>query len=62
MTYLQRSATGRSHPLEQALSLIQDPGQRLPREEVVHSMRYRVSQEGWYSVAERAVIYEVGGE
>ena len=32
--------------------LVQDPARRLPREEVVPQVRYRVAQQGWYRVAE----------
>jgi superfamily II DNA or RNA helicase len=42
-----------------ALYLVQDPARRLRREEVVPRVRYRVTQEGWYRVAESAVTYQV---
>ena len=42
-----------------ALHLVQDPAHRLPREEVVPQVRYRVAQQGWKRVAESAVIYQV---
>jgi hypothetical protein len=41
------------------LYLVQDPAHRLPREEVVPRVRYRVAQQGWHRVAEPAVSYEV---
>ncbi|MFW6097604.1 MAG: helicase-related protein [Chloroflexota bacterium] len=50
-----------TNALESAeLYLVQDPGHRLPREEVVPRVRYRVSREGWDSVAEQAIKYETG--
>jgi superfamily II DNA or RNA helicase len=42
-----------------ALYLVQDPAHRLPREEVVPRVRYRVAQQGWHRVAESAVEYKV---
>ena len=42
-----------------ALYLVQDPAHRLPREEVVPQVRYRVRQEGWNQVAAPAVEYDV---
>jgi superfamily II DNA or RNA helicase len=42
-----------------ALYLVQDPAHRLPREEVVPRVRYRVAQQGWHRVAEPAVEYKV---
>ena len=42
-----------------ALYLVQDPAHRLPREEVIPQVRYRVAQQGWNRVAEPAVEYEV---
>jgi hypothetical protein len=42
-----------------ALYIAQNPAQRLPREEVVPRVRYRVRQEGWRQVAEPAVEYDV---
>jgi hypothetical protein len=42
-----------------SLYLVQDPAHRLPREEVVPQVRYRVAQQGWNRVAEPAVEYEV---
>ena len=41
-----------------ALYLVQDPARRLPREEVVPQVRYRVAQQGWNRVAESAVTYQ----
>jgi superfamily II DNA or RNA helicase len=41
-----------------ALYVVQNPAHRLPREEVVPQVRYRVRQEGWQRVAESAVEYE----
>jgi hypothetical protein len=38
-----------------ALYLVQDPACRLPGEEVVPQVRYRVTQQGWHRVAEAAV-------
>ena len=38
--------------------LVQDPARRLPREEVVPQVRYRVAQQGWHRVAESAVEYD----
>jgi superfamily II DNA or RNA helicase len=40
-----------------ALYVVQDPARRLPREEVVPQVRYRVKQEGWRRVAEQAESY-----
>lgn len=59
MIYVQRKVTGRSSSSRQARYLAQDPGHRLLREEVVPHVRYRVTREGWDSVAERAVTYNV---
>ena len=42
-----------------ALHLVQDPAHRLPREEVIPQVRYRVAQQGWGRVAEPAVKYEI---
>ena len=42
-----------------ALYLVRDPAHRLPREEVVPQVRYRVAQQGWHQVAERVAVYEV---
>ena len=42
-----------------ALYLVQDPAYRLPREDVVPHVRYRVAQQGWNRVAESAARYEV---
>ncbi len=42
-----------------ALYLVQDPARRLPRQEVVPQVRYRVTQAGWDQVAEAAVEYKV---
>ena len=42
-----------------ALYLVQDPARRLPREEVVPQVRYRVAQQGWGRVAESAVKYDI---
>jgi hypothetical protein len=39
------------------LHLIQDPAWRLPGEEVVPQVRYRVTQQGWNRVAEQASTY-----
>ena len=41
------------------LYLVQDPAHRLPREEIIPQVRYRVRQEGWHRVAEPAVEYTV---
>jgi len=41
------------------LHVVQDPARRLPREEVVPQVRYRVAQQGWRRVAESAVEYDV---
>jgi len=43
-----------------ALYLVQDPAHRLPREEVVPRVRYRVAQQGWHRVAESAISYKTG--
>jgi hypothetical protein len=43
-----------------ALYLVQDPAHRLPREEVIPQVRYRVAQEGWNRVAESAISYKIG--
>jgi hypothetical protein len=40
-----------------SLYRVQDPAHRLPREEVVPQVRYRVGREGWNQVAESAVDY-----
>jgi hypothetical protein len=40
------------------LYVVQDPAHRLPREEVVPQVRYRVRQEGWNRVAELAAEFE----
>jgi len=45
-----------------ALYLVQDPAHRLPREEVIPQVRYRVAQQGWHRVAEPAVKYEISEE
>ena len=42
-----------------ALYLVRDPAHRLPREEVIPQVRYRVAQQGWNRVAESAVEYKV---
>ena len=42
-----------------SLYLVQDPARRLPREEVIPQVRYRVAQQGWHRVAEPAIGYEV---
>lgn len=42
-----------------ALQVVQDPARRLPREEVVPRVRYRVSQEGWGRVAETPTDYDM---
>ncbi|MBU1750065.1 MAG: DUF3883 domain-containing protein, partial [Chloroflexi bacterium] len=44
-----------------ALHRIQDPARRLPREEVIAQVRYRVAQQGWGRVAESAAGYETTG-
>ncbi len=41
------------------LHMVQDPGHRLPRQEVVPRVRYGITQQGWGSVAEAAVKYDV---
>ena len=41
-----------------ALHLVQDPAHRLPREEVIPQVRYRVAQQGWGRVAERVSEYD----
>ena len=41
------------------LQMVQDPAHRLPQEDVVPRVRYRVRQEGWGQVAEPAVEYDV---
>lgn len=41
-----------------ALYVVQDPARRLPREEIVERVRYRVGQAGWRQVAERAEPYD----
>lgn len=38
---------------------MQDTAHRLPREEVIPQVRYRVAQQGWHRVAESAVEYEI---
>jgi hypothetical protein len=42
-----------------ALYLVQDPAHRLPGEEVVPQVRYRVTEQGWHRVAEAAIEYAV---
>ncbi len=42
-----------------ALYVVQDPAHRLPREEVIPQVRYRVRQQGWHRVAEPAASYDV---
>jgi hypothetical protein len=42
-----------------ALYLVRDPANRLPREEVVPQVRYRVAQQGRHQVAERVTVYKV---
>jgi hypothetical protein len=41
-----------------ALHVVRDPAHRLPREEIVERVRYRVGQTGWRQVAERTDFYE----
>lgn len=41
-----------------ALHVVQDPARRLPREEIVPQVRYRVRQEGWQRVAECITMRE----
>jgi hypothetical protein len=45
-----------------ALYVVQDPAHRLPREEVVPQVRYRVGQQGWKQVAESAAGYRHASE
>jgi superfamily II DNA or RNA helicase len=40
-----------------AIYLVQDPTRRLPGEEVVPQVRYRVTKQGWHRVAEAAAEY-----
>jgi hypothetical protein len=40
-----------------ALYIVRDPAHRLPREEIVPQVRYRVTREGWHRVAEPVVEY-----
>jgi hypothetical protein len=42
-----------------ALYLVQDPARKLPLEEVIPQVRYRVAQKGWKQVAESTVGYKV---
>lgn len=41
-----------------SLYLVQDPAHRLPREEVVPQVRYRIAQQGWNQVAEQPIEYK----
>jgi hypothetical protein len=41
-----------------ALYVIQNPAHRLPRQEVIPRVRYRVTREGWDQVAEAVEAYE----
>jgi superfamily II DNA or RNA helicase len=44
------------------LYVVQDPAHRLPREELIQRVRYRVKHSGWRQVAESTVQYNVSSE
>ena len=52
--YIVTSALG-----DRDLHLVQDPARRLPSEEVVPQVRYRITRQGWHRVAEPSVVYDV---